>query len=102
MSSKRVCAHSEGWLGLGACVCVRVCGRHAHVVEVVPQQLVDDEESLSVVEAVEQQRQALLLLLAHLLRQELQQLHLCRAIKRRVKLLVSSASIVQHGNSETG
>ena len=59
------------------CGAVRVRGCVVvHVVEVVPQQLVDDEEGLPVVEAVEQQRQALLLLLVHLLCQELQQLHL--------------------------
>mmetsp|Transcript_23676 Transcript_23676/g.48095 ORF Transcript_23676/g.48095 Transcript_23676/m.48095 type:complete len:310 (-) Transcript_23676:44-973(-) len=46
------------------------------VVEVVPQQLVDDEEGLPVVEAIEQPRQALLLLFVHLGGQELQQLHL--------------------------
>ena len=61
------------------CACACVVGACVHVVEVVAQQLVDDEEGLPVVEAVEQQRQALLLLLVHLLCQELQQLHLCRA-----------------------
>ena len=49
------------------------------MVEVVPQQLVDDEQGLAVVEAVEQRGQALLLLLVHLGGQELEQLHLCRA-----------------------
>ena len=57
-----------------------LCGRRVrvHVVEVVAQQLVDDEEGLPVVEAVEQQGQALLLLLVHLGGQQLEQLHLCR------------------------
>ena len=51
------------------------------MVEVVPQQLVHDEQGLPVVEAVEQRWQALLLLLVHLGGQELEQLHLCRAVE---------------------
>ena len=60
------------------CACACVVGACVHVVEVVAQQLVDDEEGLPVVEAVEQQGQALLLLLVHLGGQQLEQLHLCR------------------------
>ena len=69
-----------------------------HVVEVVPQELVDDEEGLSEVEAVEQQRQALLLLLVHLGGQELQQLHLCRAVEApSANMWCGAATVEQSG-----
>ena len=58
--------HAARGVGTGTQAALTAEGADAHVIKVIPEQFIHDEQGLSVVEDVQQQWQAFLFLLVHL------------------------------------